>query len=224
MALFGVFAVGSVLISPLMFLFGSIRLCHPVVRTMWRPLLWVFTALRLIRIDYDGGRDIHGSVIVANHPSLIDVVIMICLFPKTLYVAKHALLRDFFMSGIVRHTSLPDDERLPAEAEKYLRKGWNVLIFPEGTRTALDSVEMRPFRRGAAQVALRNGVPVVPVGIGVSERILAKGQPPWDIGDRTVDYVLRRGEAIQVGKKDGVVRSEAVALTDRIRERIEELI
>lgn len=229
---FGIFAVGAILMSPFMFLLGSPRFCQPLVRATWRPYLKCWDLAGEVGVRYDGSREVKGSVLVANHPSLIDVVIMVSLFPKTLYVAKHSLLKDFFLSGIVRFTSLPDDERLPEAAGPYLRDGWNVLVFPEGSRTPMgpssrtpvSEVEMRPFHRGAAQVALRNGVPLVPFGISLTRRVVAKGQKAWDLGTEKVFYTIRRGAEIPVAMGSGVLRSEAMALTDRIRKEIKGLL
>ena len=110
--LFALFGLGALAISPIMMVLRSPRLCQPVVRAVWTPLVWLFEMTRLIKVDRGNLGPLNGCVIVANHPSLIDVVIISILVPKTLYVAKHALLKNPFMSAIVRNTSLPDDERL----------------------------------------------------------------------------------------------------------------
>lgn len=217
--LFGVFGVGALLITPLMLVLRRPERCQPVVRAAWRFILSVFVLTRLIRIDRGNLGGISGSVIAATHPSLIDVVLLTALVPRTLYVAKRALRGNPFLAAIVRATALPDDATLPERAAPYLAKGWNVLIFPEGTRSPAEG-GLQPFRRGAAQLALRTGAPVACVRIGVSRRILGKRQPPWDVGDRTVTYSLRT-ETIPARPplREGV-HGEAVRLTEEMRRRL----
>ena len=82
---------------------------------------------------------------------------------------------------------LPDDEALLDLAPDLLRKGYNILIFPEATRSPSPH-DLRPFRRGAAQLAIRAQAPLVPITISVNRQILAKGQPPTEMGTQTVHY------------------------------------
>lgn len=222
--LFAVFGLGGILISPLMVVLRSRRRCQPVVRALWIPLVALFKAFGIISVQSEGAlRNFRGCVIAANHPSLIDVVLIAALVPRTLYVAKASLLRNPFMAAIVRNTSLPVDERLPEVAMSYLAEGWNILIFPEGTRSPR-SGEMHPFRRGVAQLVLRTGAPLVCLGIGVSKRILAKGQPPWDVGSERVAYSFRADvpKSYEIDSSRAL-RPQAVALTEEIRQRIDAL-
>jgi len=69
------------------------------------------------------------------------------------------------------------------ECEERLRQGFDVLIFPEGTRSPRDG-GLHPFRRGAFELAARANVPVVLVTLTCSPKILTKGAPIWKIADR----------------------------------------
>lgn len=191
LALFAVFGVGAVFLTPLMLVLRRPERCQPVVRALWRPLVWLFIHTGLLSVEAKGLEGIRSSVIVANHPSLIDVVLVTVLVPRTLYVAKSALRASPVLAAIVRATSLPDDARLPESAATYLARGWNLLVFPEGTRSP-STGGLHPFRRGAAQVALRTGSPIVCVEIRPSERILAKRQPVTAMGAKRVVFALRR--------------------------------
>ena len=220
--LFAVFGVGALAISPIMLAMSAPRLCQPVVRASWRILAWLFRATGLISVE-GGVGDLKGCVIAANHPSLIDVVLVTAMMPRTLYVAKHALRRNPFMAAIVRHTSLPDDERLPEAAAPYLAEGWNVLVFPEGTRSPSPG-ELREFRRGAAQLALRTGAPVACVGISLSRAILGKRQKPWDMGERRVAYRFRADAPTRHPRDPSRgLRPQAAELTQALRRRISAL-
>lgn len=187
--LFGLFGLGALAVSPLMLLLRRPDRGQPVVRVLWHLLLELFKVTGLLEVVHEDLSRIRGSVIVANHPSLIDVVVLTVLVPRTLYVAKSGLLKNPFIAAIVRATSLPDDGHLPDVAASYLAKGWNVLIFPEGTRSPLRG-GLNPFRRGAAQLALRTGAPIVCLALTMRPRILAKAQPVWKMSDRRVRFSI----------------------------------
>ena len=209
-ALFVLFGLGAVLVSPLMLVLRKPTRAQPVVRALWRPLVWLFAATGLIRIDRGNLAPWRGAVLAANHPSLIDVVLLTVLVPRTLYVAKHALKGNPFLSAIVRATALPDDARLADVAAPYLARGWNVLVFPEGTRTPDGSDGTPgPFRRGVAQLALRTGAPLVAIGISLSRRILGKRQMPWDMGRSRVVYRFRADAPRRVGSLPQETRHRA---------------
>ena len=207
LSLFALFGVGAVFISLLMPFLGGIERRQRTVRFAWRILLATFEATGLVRVDSAGAPKCRGSVIVSNHPSLIDVVIYIALVPKTLYVAKSALLGNPFMSMIVRSTSLPDDETLPKTAKTYLENGWNVLVFPEGTRSPDNG--LWPFRRGAAHVALEAGAPIVVSSLALSRKILGKRQKPWEMGEERVVYSILSDPPMAVSQKCGESRHAA---------------
>ena len=214
--MFGVFGVGALVLSAVMPLLRKPDRCHCLVRASWRAVLWMFEALRLIHVDRGGIPDCRGAVLIANHPSLIDVVILVALVPKTLFVAKHALGRNPFLSLIVRSAALPDDERLPDVARPYLRDGWNVLIFPEGTRSPAGG--LGAFRRGAANLALRCQAPVVRVMMRQSYRLLGKDQKPWDMGRSRVFYSTVAAEPIAFSKgPDESMHAAAVRATAELR-------
>lgn len=217
--LFGVFGFGALLITPPMLVLRDPERCQPIVRTAWRFILSVFVWTRLMRIDRGNLGAISGSVIAASHPSLIDVVLLTALVPRTMYVAKASLRRNPVLTAIVRATALPDDPTLPERAAPFLAKGWNVLIFPEGTRSP-EGGGLQPLRRGAAQLALRTGAPVACVRVTTSRRVLGKRQPLWDVGDRRVTYSLAM-DVIPARRPDDVsLHRAAVELTEEIRRRL----
>lgn len=218
-ALFGVFGAGALLVSPVMLLLRRPERAQPVVRTLWRVMAGLFVVTRLIRVDRGNLGAPRGAVLVANHPTLIDVVLLVALVPRTLYVAKHALKGNPFLAAIVHATALPDDARLPDVAAPYLRAGWNVLVFPEGTRSPRTG-GLQPLRRGAAQLALRADAPVVCVRETLSRRILAKGQRPWDMGTRRVVFSFRASAPLRPSVDAASRHVAAVRLTDAIRARI----
>lgn len=222
--LFAGFGVGAVLLSPLMLLLRRPERCQPPVRATWRFFAWLCVHVGLIGIDTAGLGGLRGCILAPNHPSLIDVVLLAAIVPRTLFVAKHALLRNPFLAAIVRHLALPDDERLVEAAAPRLAAGWNVLVFPEGTRSPGPDA-MGPLRRGVAQLALRTGAPLACIGIHLSHPILGKRQKPWDMGARRAIYTFRSDEPLRTAlDSTRGLRPQANALTEEILRRIVALI
>ena len=220
--LFAVFGIGGGVISYLLLPFASTR--HAglrIVRKSWRGMVWLFTATRLIRVDASDLGNVSGCILAANHPSLIDVVLLTALLPDTFTVARHGLKDNFLISPIVRKIFLPDDETLLPQATSLLASGSNILIFPEGSRTPADG-ELRPFHRGTAQLAIRTGAPLRPIRIDVSRRILGKHQSILDMGTRPIVYTFHLGDPLERDSipDSGVFRKAAVDLTAALRERL----
>lgn len=95
-----------------------------------------------------------------------------------------------------------------------------MLVFPEGTRSPQGG-GLHPLRRGAAQLAIRAGAPVVCVRETLTRRILAKGQRPWDMGARRVVFSFRMSGPIPPPSvAAGSPHAAAVRLTDAIRTRL----
>ena len=215
LTLFAIFGIGAILLAPVMLICRGPERGQPFVHATWRFIVALFELFGLIRVEKIGNTDFGGSILVANHPSLIDVVLLVVAVPRTLYVAKGALRKNPFLALIVRNTALPNDETLPVVAAPYLKAGWNVLIFPEGTRSPLEG-GLQPLHRGAAQLALRTGAPIVPARIDFSRRLLAKHQPPWDMGKECVNIGIRFHAPIEPGVPSGSLHQASIELTSRI--------
>lgn len=189
--MFGVFGLGgaamTLLVGPVLFLFvRNPQTRTAVARRCVKALLLGYTgamhALRLIRLELEGREHLQhrGVVIVANHPTLIDAFFLLGRVDRLVPVAKRALLANPFTSGAIRAANylVYDEGPLLVEAcRERLRRGESLLLFPEGTRTGTDG-RIR-LRRGAAQVAVRCGCPVVPVTVAVTERFLTRSSPWW---------------------------------------------
>jgi len=143
-------------------------------------------ALRLAgcRLSVDGLERLRGGpwVLVSNHASYADVPSLLALLPLDfVIVAKHELLRWPVVGTFVRRAGHPtvdrrDFERGVADAESIVarvRAGESVLFFAEGTFTPASG--LRPFRLGAFETAVAAGVPVVPLALRGTRRVLRSG-------------------------------------------------
>jgi 1-acyl-sn-glycerol-3-phosphate acyltransferase len=157
------------------------RRAQRLVHLSFRVFAGFMTVLGLIRVTRSGVGRLSGqppAVVVANHPTLIDVVLLIAAMPQADCVVKQAVWRNRFLRGVARGAGyLPngDGAELVDACAARVREGRWVLLFPEGTRSPRG--QLGAFHRGAAHVALRADCAVVPVVITCDPPILGKDQP-----------------------------------------------
>ncbi|MCQ9206536.1 MAG: 1-acyl-sn-glycerol-3-phosphate acyltransferase [Omnitrophica bacterium] len=117
-------------------------------------------------------------VIVANHQSLGDILLMYKTHIQFKWVAKESLFKVPFIGwnlSLIKHIKLSRGQfgsikKTYQEAAKWLRSGMSVLFFPEGTRS--DSDEMGEFQNGAFKLAIKEKKPILPVRIkGIREAV-----------------------------------------------------
>ncbi|WKE64002.1 lysophospholipid acyltransferase family protein [Gallaecimonas kandeliae] len=189
---FSLFGIGGVCLSLTVFPYLNWRypdevvrkrIARSVVSRSFRFFLDTLQWLGICRYEVKGGDSLNAqaAVVVANHPSLLDVVLLIAAMPKADCVVKAGIWKNPFMRGVVRATcyisNAHQGEDLIQAAKASLDQGYSLIIFPEGTRTEPD-VNLNPLTRGAAQLALRTGYPLLPVHLTVEPRTLTK-QNPW---------------------------------------------
>ena len=125
-------------------------------------------------------------ILMPNHQSLFDIPLLLATLPgETRFLAKESLFRIPIFSWALRTGGfIPVDRGQPRKAHKAflaaiegLGEGVSILIFPEETRS-LDG-QLRPFKRGGFLLALRSGLPIVPVGIRGNFAVRPKGR--WTI-------------------------------------------
>jgi 1-acyl-sn-glycerol-3-phosphate acyltransferase len=143
-----------------------------------------------------------GQLVIANHPSLLDVVFLIgYMGDNANCVVKHGLITNPFTRGPIQGAGYISNDQSPDMIERAadtLRNGETLVIFPEGTRTPMDSPPR--FHRGACAIALRGARVVTPVVIRMNPRSLAKGQPWYRIPHRRMNYVIEVGQDIDPGE------------------------
>lgn len=169
------------------------RRVRSFVAGSFRCLLAAIAGLRLGRVEVEGRQwlqDLEGTLVVANHPMYLDAVALIGLLPQADCIVKQALWRNPFYRRFVRvigYIGNAGSHALVEECVSALSRNRTMLLFPEGTRTTPG--EPLHFERGAAQVAVRSGCPVVPVVIECKPLALGKHQAWYEVADRP--WVLR---------------------------------
>jgi len=120
-------------------------------------------------------------IIVANHQSLADIIVVYKTKMQFKWVAKESLFGVPFVGwslALAKHIKLERGKfgsikKVYREAAEWLRKGMSVLFFPEGTRSLTN--EMGDFQNGAFKLAIKEGVPILPISIEGTGSAIPKG-------------------------------------------------
>jgi 1-acyl-sn-glycerol-3-phosphate acyltransferase len=164
-------------------------------------------------------------VVVSNHPTLVDTPLLGRHMPQADCIANPEWADSALLRGAIAAAHyVRNDAGAEAieEGVRRLREGRKLLVFCEGTRTPA-GVALGPFRRGAAHMALRAGVEVLPVAIACHPRTLMKGQRWYDVPERAFELSVR--VLPPIAPKDVLAGGEtpsiaARKLTAAVRERI----
>jgi len=205
---FALFGLGGVLLRRVVF--PAQRLCggspqdrqrraRRTVHHSFKLFVRMMRVLGILTLEVRGKQELGkpGQMIIANHPSLLDVVLLISLIPDANCIVKHSLARNASTRGAIAACGyVTNDESLEMfeRAVQILRAGETLIVFPEGTRTPADA--MPRFHRGACAIALRGARSVTPVVIKMTPRGLGKGDPWYRIAPRRMHYLIEVGEDI----------------------------
>jgi len=220
-----VFVLATLVLGGLAFVGSLLRpgsdICMRMGRAWSRAMLSAMGA----RVTYEGvehSRAVRPCVYIANHQSNVDIWVLIRVLPlHTRFVAKQSLFRIPVMGWAMAAAGfIPIDRRNRGRAIESLRlaatrirQGRSVVLFPEGTRSK--DGRLLPFKKGPFHLALEAGVPVVPVAIHGSGRVL----PSRAIRPRPGPVLVRFLEPVPVAAYEP--RNHA-GLLEEVRRRIEE--
>lgn len=228
---FIVFGAGGILLGllcmPLLFLVvrdpaRRVRFSRFIVHHFFRFFIGLMNFVRVLSYEVVGVDKLQrpGLLILANHPSLIDVIFIIALVPQSGCVVKSGLVKNpFTWAPVTAAGYITNDAGLAMieDCRGALARQETLLIFPEGTRTPLSGqVELQ---RGAANVAIRCRKAVTPVVITATPRTLAKGEKWYRVPPRRVHFVIRVHDDLQVDPYLEAGTAEPVAVR-RLNEQL----
>ena len=181
----------------------------------WLNPAWPVTLHGLDQFD-----DRTPSVMVANHLSLLDILVLFRLFKHFKWVSKIENFRlpfigwNMSLNGYVKLTrgSRSSVMQMFRDCEKQIANGSSVMIFPEGTRSATG--RLRSFKPGAFEIALRTRSPIVPISLhGTADALPKRG------------FVLRGRHPIEVNVLEPMPYESFAdltveELTEQVRNRI----
>lgn len=208
---FSLFGLGGLLLSLIWFNILLVFVRQPARRrslarrsiaTSFRFFLWVTKVMGVLDYRFHGKdilRQERGCLVIANHPSLLDYVLLASVMPDTDCMVKSALLKNPFVSGVIRSADYlinsQADSLLPA-CQQRLARGDTILIFPEGTRTRVG--EPMTLQRGAANIAVRCASDVRIVTIHCSQRMLDKQSKWYDVPPVKPIFDVNVGERLAI--------------------------
>ena len=176
-----------------------------VIKHSFKGFTEMMVKLGIMTYEVEGLEKLQQSqqeLVIANHPTLIDVVVLIGLMERANCVVKQTLWSNPFTKGPVQNAGYI----LNAGSEQFIQDcvsklqqdhAASLLIFPEGTRTAKGE-QLNDFQRGAANIALRAGVPIRPVLITCTPSTLTKNEKWYHIPDRPFHIQVKVLDAIRV--------------------------
>ncbi len=155
------------------------------IHRLFALFAWWIDAARLVRVQLPArlppARDGAGLLLVANHPSLIDVTQVLACVPEALCIFKPAIRRNPVLGAAARRAGYlandggPDLVRAAAER---VAAGNHLVIFPEGTRTPAGA-GVGPFKPGFILIARRAGAAIQLVRITSAQPLMTREIPWW---------------------------------------------
>jgi len=187
---FIIFGTGAILIAlfvePLIFLGGKKKFkvrTRKVISATFSFFINMISFLGGSKYKFHGKEKLDaakGKIIVANHPSYIDVVYLISCIKNADCIIRGTIAKSIF-AGVAKPlyilNTVGNQEMLDLSKQS-LESGANIIIFPEGTRTPRHGTNQ--FKRGAARIALNANCGIIPIYIGGSDKYgLGKYDPPF---------------------------------------------
>jgi 1-acyl-sn-glycerol-3-phosphate acyltransferase len=203
------------------------KLARRLISASFQGFVRMMVLFRVLELDIEerkAFRDFSSKIVVANHPSLLDVVIMVSLIPNADVIVRGNLTGNIIVRGVVRRLYIPsslDFDELAKACRASLEQGNCLVIFPEGTRTPR-SGEVR-LKKGAARLSLLSGCEVIPVHIGGTDKYGLGKNDPFAAFNHTEKYVYRiriQGK-LSPAKYAGTEMPRAVR---RLNEEIKEML
>jgi 1-acyl-sn-glycerol-3-phosphate acyltransferase len=176
-----------------------------VISWIFRNFLAVASGLGLMRLDLadlDALNDEQGLLIAPNHPSMLDVVLIVSRIRQTCCIMKSDLLDNIFLgvgarlAGYIPNDSVKGMVRLAA-AE--LQAGGKLLMFPEGTRTVAGAVN--PLKGGVALIAQCVQAPIQTVILESNSAYLSKSWPLLKVPTFPLVYRARLGHRFDASQE-----------------------
>ena len=198
---FILFGIGAIFLNFLIFPFikQDKIFCSKIIHKCWKYFTKFLILIGLIGVDIKHLEKIENKVIVATHPSFIDIVILIGLIPKTTCFVKKELTKNFVMKNIVNSIFISNEleiEDMKKETKKMLDMGFNLIVFPTGSRHRKN--EHPKIKKGAATIALNANKDIIPIEITSSEDFLFIHQPFYEEEKKRVIFEIEQLETIKI--------------------------
>lgn len=176
-----------------------------VIKYSFKGFTEMMVKLGIMTYSVEGLEKLQNSrqeLVIANHPSLIDVVVLIGMMQQANCVVKQSLWSNPFTKGPVQSAGYilnAGSQQFVEDCVTRLKENnaASLLIFPEGTRTE-KGMTLNEFQRGAANIAIRANVPIRPVVISCTPSTLTKNEKWYHVPSRPFHIEVKVLDAVQV--------------------------
>ena len=188
----------SLVLYPLLSRENGVVVGRAAISSVYRGFWSCAQVLGLMRINYealDVLNDDAGLIIAANHPSLLDAMLVVARVPRGICIMRASLMRNPFLGAgarLARYIRNDPPRGMIRSAVHNLQAGGQLVLFPEGTRTVTPPIN--PFRPGMTLMAHMAQVPIQTVIIESDSPYLGKGWPIWRMPQFPVVFSARLGQ------------------------------
>ena len=196
--------IGNILFIPIIVLgLYKVRLFQNISRDFvflaWRFFIICTQILGYLKYTFEGAEKLgnSGQLIIANHPSLLDVVFVLSHIRRVNCIVKKELGKNIFLypaikaCGYIRNT---ENEELLNKGLEVLRNGECLLVFPEGTRTK----QQISFHKAPFYLAIHAAKTLTPIFIHMHPKSLQKGVKWYKTPNTMITYKLAVQEGITI--------------------------
>ena len=230
---FVLFGMSGLVLNGVILLIGWIPVPSPetkawamqkVVHYAFRGFMGYLRGFDLVLGKAEGLEKLPNSgpyILVANHPTLLDVVLILASIPRACCIVKPEILDSIYMRGVSRlagYIPKTGGEQLIDACVDKLNQGIPLVIFPEGTRSLLN--ELGEFKRLAAGISLKSGFPIVRTVVQCGSPILMKQWKWYNVPPHSTELRFKIYDTINptdflAGQSCGPI--PARRLTDHLR-------
>jgi 1-acyl-sn-glycerol-3-phosphate acyltransferase len=153
-----------------------------------------------------------GLVVVANHPSMLDALLLVARLPRSACVMKASLMHNPLLgpgARLARYIRNDSARVMVRLAVNDLQAGGQLIMFPEGTRTT--QAPLNRFRPGFTLIAKLAQVPIQTVIIETNSPYLGKGWPLWKLPPLPIRFSVRLGQRFRPQRDAGAQLREIEA-------------
>jgi 1-acyl-sn-glycerol-3-phosphate acyltransferase len=187
-----------VLLYPLLSKEQGVVIGRAAISSVYRGFWRCAEALGLMKLDIqalDALEADGGLIIAANHPSMLDAMLLVARIPRGICIMRGSLMRNPFLGAgakLARYIRNDPAHGMLRSCVTNLRAGGQLVLFPEGTRTIRPPVN--EFRPGVTLIAHMAQVPIQTVIIETDSPYLGKDWPIWRLPPFPVVFRVRLGQ------------------------------
>lgn len=150
-----------------------------LIKMTCKAILFIATFVQKETINVSNETFARPAIIVANHQSFIDILVLLSLSSKIVMITNHWVWNSPFFGAIIRFADFYNVEEgyelYVERMREKIKEGYSIAVFPEGTRTY--NGEMKRFHKGAFYLAEVLQLDIIPVILYGTGKIIAKAQP-----------------------------------------------